>query len=185
MDTSMILAVLSGIAIAAACGLRAFLPLLLLGLAGRFELIPLKSDVAWLSGNHALIALALATALEIAADKIPVVDHALDTVSTVIRPAAGWLGAYAVLASWPAPWSQIAAVVLGSTALGVHSIKSGLRLGSSAATLGTANPLLSFAEDGLAVGLVAAAVLAPILVLGLAAIWLLRRGTRKRARAKA
>src|SRR6185503_10084137 len=149
-NPSLLLAILSGVAIAAACGLRAFLPLFALGLAGRAHWITLQSGASWLSSDHALWALGVATVLELAGDKIPVVDHALDVVGTVLRPAAAWLGAYALLGSWPTPWPQIAALVLGTSALVVHGLKAKLRVASSVATLGHANPLVSFVEDLLA-----------------------------------
>jgi hypothetical protein len=165
MDVSVWLALLSGIAVAAACGLRAFLPLLLLGIAARLGWIELRGGAGWLAGDAALIALGVATVLEVAGDKIPVVDHALDLVGTALRPAAAWLGAYAVLQSWPTPWAQIAAVVLGTAALGVHALKAKVRIGSSALTLGSANPVVSAIEDGLAFVTMAVAVLAPVLAI--------------------
>jgi uncharacterized protein DUF4126 len=165
MGMTVWLALLSGIAVAAACGLRAFLPLLMLGLASRLGLLQLRGGADWLASDLALIALGVATVLEVAGDKIPVVDHALDAVGTVLRPAAAWLGAYAVLQSWPTPWAQIAAIVLGTTALGVHALKAKLRLGSSAVTLGMANPVASVIEDGFAFVTMVVAVLAPILAL--------------------
>ena len=165
MDASVWLALLSGIAVAASCGLRAFLPLLLLGIAARFGLVGLRGGTDWLATDHALIALGAATVLEMAGDKIPVVDHALDAAGTVLRPVAAWLGAYAVLQAWPTPWAQIAAIALGTTALAVHGIKAHVRLGSSAVTLGTANPIVSAFEDGLAFVTMAVAVLAPALAI--------------------
>ena len=165
MDASVWLALLSGIAVAAACGLRAFLPLLLLGIAARLGWIELRGGADWLAGDVALIALGVATVLEVAGDKVPVVDHALDLVGTALRPVAAWVGAYAVLQSWPTPWAQIAAVVLGTATLGVHALKAKLRIGSSALTLGSANPVVSVIEDGLALGTMVIAVLAPVLAI--------------------
>ena len=159
------LAAAAGVAIAAACGLRAFLPLLLLGLAGRVGLITLRENVAWLSGDLALIALGVATVLEVVADKIPVVDHVLDLIGTVLRPAAAWLGAFAVLQAWPTPWAQIAAFVLGTTALAVNVAMAKLRLGTSAVTLGHGNPVVSRAEDAITLLTMAIAILIPVLAI--------------------
>jgi hypothetical protein len=181
MDVSLWLALLSGIAVAAACGLRAFLPLLLLGLAARVGLIQLRGGVEWLAGDTALIALGVATVLEVAGDKLPAVDHALDVAGTVLRPAAAWLGAFAVLQAWPTPWAQIAAIVLGTTALGVHGLKSTLRLGSSATTLGAANPVVSAVEDALAFVTMAVAVLAPVLAIALPVLLVLAFRRRRPA----
>jgi hypothetical protein len=170
--------------VAAACGLRAFLPLFVVGLAGRFGAIELEPAARWLAGTPALVCFGTATVVEVLGDKIPVVDHALDVVGSVLRPLAAWLGAYAVLTHWPTPLAGVIALGLGGAALGVHAAKAKLRIGSSALTLGHANPLLSIAEDGVSGALVAAAVLAPLLVLlaafGLAVLLLRRRAPRPR-----
>jgi hypothetical protein len=186
-DWHWILIAMSGVAIAAACGLRAFLPLLLLGVAARAGWVELVPQAAWLASDLALGALAVATVVELAADKIPVVDHVLDGVATVLRPAAAWLGAYALLAHWPAPWGQILAIVLGTLALVVHGVKAKLRLGSTTLTLGQANPVLSVAEDVAAAAGVAIAVLAPLLAIlilatiAVAVVAVLRRPRVRRA----
>ncbi len=182
MDTTLVLALLSGIAIAAATGLRAFLPLLAIGLAGRFGLLPLRPEAHWLVSDPALWALGVATVLELAGDKIPVVDHALDAVGTVLRPAAAWLGGFAVLSGWGAPWAQIAALVFGAGALAVHAAKANTRVGSTAFTLGLGNPLLSFAEDGAVLTLLVLAVLVPLLAVLLVVLvtWLILRRLARR-----
>lgn len=184
METSWLLALAAGVGIAAACGLRAFLPLLFLGAAARMELIHLRPGSEWIASDAALLALAIATVLEIAADKIPVVDHALDAVATVLRPAAAWLGAFAVLGAWPSPWGQLAAFFLASITLGLHTLKSAVRVGSTATTLGHANPVLSGAED-FASFLLCWAVIVPLAALLAVALgaWLLLRARRAPARA--
>ena len=170
----LLLALASGVAIAAACGLRAFLPLLAIGLGARFGLLSLRPGAQWLASDPALLALGIAAALEIAGDKLPVVDHALDAVGSVLRPAAAWLGAYAVLEGWGSPWAQIAALVLGGGALAV--------LGSSALTAGHANPVLSALEDAGAAALVACAILLPLAALALVLLgaWAARRWRRRK-----
>jgi hypothetical protein len=171
------LSLLAGVAIAAAAGLRAFLPLFLIGLAARFGLIGLHENVHWLTGTNVLIALGAATLLEITADKIPIVDHALDSISTFIRPVAAWIGAYAMLIHWPTPWAAIVATLLAGGSLAVHALKGVVRIGSTAATAGTANPAVSTAEDALAFSLVVMAVLVPVLAVLLlfGIVWLVRR----------
>jgi hypothetical protein len=165
VNPSLWLALLTGVGVAAACGLRAFLPLFALGLGARFGVIELEPHVRWLAGNEALACFGLATVVEILGDKVPVVDHVLDTIGTFLRPLAAWLGAYAVLVHWPTPWGQIVAIVLGTGALALHALKAKLRLGSTAVTLGTGNPLLSLAEDLGAVLLLLTALLVPALIL--------------------
>jgi hypothetical protein len=176
VDLNWLLALAAGVGIAAACGLRAFLPLLFLGAAERLGLIHLRPGAEWLASNLALVSLAVATVLEIAADKIPVLDHALDAIATVLRPVAAWLGAFAVLGQWPQPWGQIAALVLAGLTLGVHALKSAVRVGSTATTLGHANPLLSSVEDALSFVFCWAVIVPALALLALAfGAWLLFR----------
>lgn len=163
LDWTLVLAAASGIAIAAATGLRAFMPLLALGLAGRFGLTHLDPSVAWLSSDATLWALGVAATLEILADKIPVVDHALDAVATVVRPLAGGLAAYAALAHWPQPVALAFALIAGAGAFGVHALKAKTRIGSTALTGGAANPVLSAAEDFSAFGIAAVGILLPVI----------------------
>ncbi len=162
MHASMILALLTGIGIAAACGLRAFLPLLAVGLAARAGVIELRPGSEWLASDVALWALGTAALLEIAGDKFPVVDHALDAIGTVVRPAAAWIGGFAVLSHWGAPWAPLLATLLGAGTLALHAAKAKARLTSTALTLGHANPLLSFGEDAGATTILVLAILAPI-----------------------
>lgn len=181
MDLALILALFSGLGIAAACGLRAFLPLLLLGAAARFGWVPLADGTEWLASTPALFALGTATVLELLGDKVPTVDHVLDVIGTVLRPAAAWLGAYAVLVDWPAPWGQVVALGLGSGALVVHGVKAKVRLGSTVATLGHGNPLLSLVEDLVSALLLVVALAVPVLVFiaGAFLVWILMRRSRR------
>lgn len=175
---SLTLALLAGIAVSAACGLRAFLPLLALGLGARFFGLELQPALRWLTGDLSLVALGSATVLEIAGDKIPAVDHALDVVATFVRPVTAAIATYGLLVHWPSPWAQIVAVALGGSALALHAAKANTRVGSSLLSFGLVNPLLSVAEDIVSFGLVAIAFLAPLLVallLLLVFLWLTRR----------
>ena len=186
MNLQLALALASGIGIAAASGLRAFLPLFAVGVAARLGWIPLHHGSEWLASDPALWALGCATVLEIAGDKIPVVDHALDAIGTVLRPVAAFLGGYAVLRGWGEPWAQIASIALGAGAIAIHAAKAKTRLGSTAVSLGHANPILSVLEDLTSVGLLLVAILAPlaVLVLVVLLVWLMvrfRRGSRSPA----
>ena len=170
MGLSEWLAVVSGIAIAAACGLRAFLPLLALGIAARVGVVRLVDAAAWLGTDLALIALGVATLLELAGDKIPVVDHALDVAGLAVRPAAAWFAAYALLGTWPAPWGQGLALGLGLLALAIQGMKAKLRLGSTTVTLGAGNPVLSVFEDLASLALTLSALIVPVAALALIAL---------------
>jgi hypothetical protein len=174
----------TGASLAACAGLRAFLPLLAVGVAGRLGIVPLSESWSWLAEGAALWVLASAVLIELAADKIPLVDHALDAVQVVIKPLAGAL----LMAAASADTTPLAATVLwilagGAIAGGVHLAKAKLRLLATAVTAGTVNPALSAAEDVGAAAGSALALLAPLLALalalaGCAIVWLVLRRPR-------
>ncbi len=176
----LVLAGMAGVAIAAACGLRAFLPLLALGLGVRFELLHVDPAAAWIASTPAIVTLLWATVLELAADKVPALDHLLDLVATGLRPAAAAVAAWCTFAGVHPALGVAAALVLGAGAMGVHVAKAKVRLGSSMLTMGAANPVLSLVEDAIATGLSAMAVLAPLAALAGVAlvIWALSRAYR-------
>lgn len=191
-----ILPALLGLGLAAATGLRAFLPLLLLAVAARFQLfgVDLNDKAAWLGSDAALIALGLATAVELAADKVPVLDHALSAIGTVTRPLAAVLAAGSVFAGVDPVIAAIAGVIIGApTAFAFHAAQSGTRVASTATTGGLANPFVSIIEDLLAIATTLLALAVPllvplVLVLLLWLIWRLVKAVRRRlfpAQAKA
>ena len=173
-----------GIALAASAGLRAWLPLLATGLLARFDVVKLGDAFEVLSSTPALILFGTATIAELLGDKIPWADHALDTVSTFIRPAAGVLLSASVMWQVTDPVYALAlGLVVGAPAAAVpHVLKSGLRVASTATTGGLLNPVVSLIEDALALAMVILAVVVPvvaaIVVSGLA-IWGVRRMTRR------
>jgi len=184
---TLLLALASGVAIAAACGLRAFLPLFAVGLAAHVGWLHLHHGSEWLASTGALWALGTAAVLEIVADKVPIVDHALDAVGTLLRPLAAVAASFAVLSGWGEPWAGLVSLALGAGALAVQGAKAKVRLGSSALTLGHANPLLSTAEDATSIGLLVTAILVPVVSLVLVAlllVWLARAAGRRAQRGR-
>jgi len=152
-----------GLSLAASCGLRAFLPLFVLALAGRLgpdSLSLIQSEsLQWLQSTPALIALGVAVVAEVTADKFPAVDHVLDLVQGPVRTLAGGVACVAVVGHLPLWVTALAAIVAGGGALSVHAGKSALRVGSTATTAGVANPALSLGEDALCLGTSLVAVL--------------------------
>lgn len=158
-----------GIGLAACAGLRAWLPLLLLGALARWGVVDLSPSFAFVASTRALVLFGVATVVEIAGDKIPAVDHALDALSTVLRPAAGSLLAASVLWQVSDPLTAMAlGVAVGApSALVPHAAKSTLRLASTTFTGGLANPVLSFLEDAFAFALFVLTVVLPVAVAAL------------------
>ncbi|MET8309634.1 MULTISPECIES: DUF4126 domain-containing protein [unclassified Micromonospora] len=191
------LEVLTGTGLAASAGLNAYIPLLTLGLLARYtDLIDLPSGWTWLGNGWVIVILAALLAVEMVADKVPVVDHVNDVVQTVVRPTAGGLAFGAgsssetVTVSDPASFfssHQWVPVVVGVLlAFGVHLLKSAARPVVNATTAGFGAPVASTAEDATSVLVSLAAILLPVLVLafllGLVAFvyWFLRRRSERR-----
>lgn len=184
---AVLLQVATGIGLASCAGLRAFLPLFVAGIAGRLDIIPLTRHFEWLESWPALTVFGAAIVAEILGDKFPVVDNFLDAVQGFVKPIAGTI----VMASVQTELSPLTAAVLGlivggTTAGAVHLGKAKLRLASTVTTVGTANPVLSVAEDAAALAGSVAAILVPLLVfllllLMVGAVWMVLRHRRRRA----
>lgn len=185
---------LTGLGLASAAGLNAYVPLLLLGVLARWtDVVQLPSAWAWLSDPWSLAVIGVLLLVELAADKIPGVDHVNDLLQTVVRPAAGGVvvgagtGSAALVDD---PSSFVASVEWGpvlagaAVALAVHLLKAGGRGVLNATTAGLAAPVASTAEDALSLGLAVAALLLPVLVLVLlmVLVWAGVGATRRRTR---
>jgi hypothetical protein len=193
----IVLEVLTGTGLAASAGLNAYIPLLTMGLLARFsDVIDLPNGWQWLSNGWVLAILALLLAVEVVADKVPVVDHINDVVQTVVRPTAGGLAFGAgstsetVTVADPGSffsshqWVPIVSGVL--IALTVHGVKAASRPVINAATGGFGAPVASTAEDFGSVAMSLVAILLPVLVLlalvvlVLLAVWVVRRRRQRR-----
>ena len=104
------------IALAAAAGLRAWLPLL----RGRRARAARRASTSgssfqFLSSDKALVLFGVATAIEVIGDKIPAVDHALDVIGTPLRPLAGAVLAASILGTVTDPLtSSVLGVAVGA-----------------------------------------------------------------------
>lgn len=163
-------AALFGLVLASCAGLRAFLPVLAAGLGARFLELELPAQLEWLPRTEALAVFGVATVLEILGDKVPVVDHLLDSVQTVTKPALAVLAATPFLYQLSPEYALAIGIALGApVALGVHTAKATVRAGSTVTTAGAGNPVLSILEDVIAVIAVVVGFLAPVLALVLMA----------------
>jgi hypothetical protein len=175
-----------GLSLAACAGMRAFLPLLIVGLAGRFDYIPLLSSFEWLASTPALTVFGVAVVFEILGDKIPLIDNLLDTVQTGVKPVAGTLVVAGLLTEFTPLQAVVLGIVLGGSAAGaVHLLKAQARVLSSAGTGGLANPVISTVEDAGTLTASVAAIFVPVIVLTLilavaTGIGMALRGVRRR-----
>lgn len=179
VSAELLVAVAIGIGLAAAAGFRAFIPLLVAGLAARLGVVPLADGFEWLSTTVALVALATASVVEVAAYLVPGVDHALDVVASPVAIVAGVIASASVMVDMPPIIAWPLSIIVGGGIASATKVTSALiRAKTGLATAGLANPVVSASETAGAVGIAIAAVAVPLLcLLGLVVllVWVVRR----------
>jgi hypothetical protein len=183
--------VLAAFGLAAAAGLNAYIPLLIVALTARFT-DWFKLGPTWdpLTSWWVIGALVFLVALEFFADKLPAINHANDAIQTFVRPAAGAL-LFAASTNVVTDINPIVAMVAGLLTAGtVHVAKSvAVRPVVSLTTGGLGNTPVSILEDIVATVLAIAAILIPVAIaimlvlMTTTLIWLLWRNARKSAAA--
>jgi hypothetical protein len=169
--THVLFGVAAGVGLAAACGFRVFVPLLVAGLASRFGHMPLAAGTEWIGSTAALIAFATASVLEIGVYYVPWLDHLADIVATPAAIVAGIVAAAAPLVELPPMLKWIVAIVAGGGAATLfQSLSVLLRVKSAALTGGVANPAVSTLELGASAIVAILAVLLPLVAAGLVVV---------------
>lgn len=155
-----------GIGLAAATGIRVFLPLLIAGLAAHFGYIPLSENFQWLASTPALVMLGTAAVAETLAYYIPGVDHLLDVIASPAALVAGAVASAAVMTDLPPSIVWPVAIIGGSGIAGLTKGSSALiRAKSGLMTGGLGNPAVSTVETIGATGLSLFAIVLPIVAL--------------------
>lgn len=163
---SIILSVATGLALAAAAGFRAFVPLLAAGLAIHFGYVEPARGFDWLGEPIVLVALSVATVTEIAAYYVPGVDHALDLIGAPVAVAAGIVAAAGVMVGLPEWLRWLTAIGAGgAVATAGHALNAVGRTKTGAASAGLGNPVYSTAELAGSVLFSAIAFLLPVIAL--------------------
>lgn len=164
----ILLALCLGVALSAACGFRVFIPPFALSLAANYGNLDLASQLDWLESPVSVIALGIATIVEILAYYIPVVDNVLDTIEIPTAIAFGTiltganLGEVDPLLQW-----TLAVIAGGGTAGIIESATSITRLASTGVTGGMGNFLLATMEALSAAVLSILALTVPFLAIAL------------------
>jgi hypothetical protein len=155
-----------GLALAALAGVRAYLTVFGVGLAGLFGWVELPTALQvtaspWVLGTSGCLAL-----VEFVADKIPGVDSGWDLLHTLLRVPAGAFLAAATLS--PDGELQSTALATGAgAALITHLLKSGTRLLINASPEPASNWTASLGEDAVVLAALALVVSHPLLALSL------------------
>ena len=178
--------------LSASAGLNAYIPLLTIALVDRLTdgLIDLQGPWVWLGSWWTIGVLAVLLVVELLVDKVPAADTVNDIIQTVVRPAAGailFAASTRVIGLNPVVAAVCGVILAG----GVHTVKAGGRPVVTAATAGTANPIVSTVEDIVAVVGSVVSIIYPYLVvvfllllallIGLLLTW---RRRRRQARAE-
>jgi uncharacterized membrane protein len=157
-------------ALTTTAGLRGFLTLFAASVAAHYGWIHPSGAFAWLGSDSTTVVFGIFALLEVLADKIPVVDHALHAVSFAVRPLAGAILVGGTIHT-DNPGTLYTLMALGAlNSLVVHSSSAAARAASTVGTLGAANAPISAGEDATAVGGIILAFLHPYLAAILAAI---------------
>lgn len=155
-SSDYIIAVISGIALAACFGFRIFVPLLVATLGLRFNFIPeayVQQSVVGLARNDLfLLALSIATILEILAYKIPYVDNFFDAIATPLAVVAATLLSSSFFNFADDFYLRfILGAITGGVGAGIiQTSTSLLRLGSTKFTGGLGNPIFGLIESAVA-----------------------------------
>ncbi|WP_077130805.1 DUF4126 domain-containing protein [Spirosoma montaniterrae] len=163
MSIDWIMSACIGVGLAACCGFRVFVPMLIASIATKLGIIGTIGGFEWLGGWPALVGLSVATLAEVGAYYIPWLDNLLDTVATPASIIAGTLLSTSFLPIDNPVLHWGLGLMLGGGSAGiVQAGTSLLRLGSTATTGGLANPVVATGENVASFGLSILTVLLPL-----------------------
>ena len=156
-----------GVTLAWLAGIRAYLTVFGLGIAGWFGWLELPGALELCASPWVLGVSGLLAAVEFFTDKIPGVDSGWDLFQTLLRVPAGAFLASAALAGPEGDMSLGWAVAGGGAALLSHTLKSGTRALINTSPEPVSNVVTSVGEDMLALGSLALVFAYPLLTLAL------------------
>ena len=157
-------------ALAWGSGLRAYLVVLLVGLAGAAGWMELPAGLRVLQHPLVVGASGFMTFVEFFADKLPWVDSAWDAVHSFIRIPAGAALAAAVFSDAGGAVEVAAALVGGSLAASAHLAKAGSRAIVNTSPEPFSNWVLSLGEDALVPATLWVAFMHPVALLVIVAL---------------
>lgn len=134
-----------------ASGLRLYLTVLLVGIAGHWGWIALPPGLQVLASPLVMACAAALAFVEFLADKIPLVDSAWDALHTLIRIPAGAALVAGLVSGWAGDsgqaWGVVAALIGGGLAATAHAAKASTRAAANTSPEPFSNIGLSLAGD--------------------------------------
>jgi hypothetical protein len=169
----VLLSIMLGIALSAACGFRVFVPFLIVSIAAMSGQVELAESFAWIGTWPALIVFAVATAAEIGGYYFVWLDNLLDTIAGPAAVVAGVLLTASVVTDVdPTLRWTLAIIAGGGAAATVQATTTAARLKSTVVTAGMGNVIISTVETALSLALSILAVAVP-LIAGIAVLAIL------------
>lgn len=165
MEKETLIAIAIGIGLAASCGFRVFVPMLVAAIAAKAGILPLNESFQWLGSWAAIVALGTATFVEIIAYYIPFIDNLLDTITTPLAIGAGTLLLTSVLPIDNELVKWITGLIVGGgTAATVQGGTVLTRLASSKLTAGVGNHVVATGEHAAAFGSSILSLFIPLII---------------------
>jgi Domain of unknown function (DUF4126) len=160
-------------AMAWGAGLRLYLVVFAVGLAGYLGYVPLPESMKIISHPAVMGAAGFMAFIEFFADKIPYLDSVWDAVHTFLRIPAGAALAAGMMGGNGDAVSMVAAILGGTLAAGTHFGKAGTRAVVNTSPEPFSNVGASLAEEGMLLGGLGLAMTSPWLFLALLIVFII------------
>jgi Domain of unknown function (DUF4126) len=160
---------LTGLGLSGSAGLNAYLPLWIMAVMNRLDMMELQEPYTTLSSYPVIALLTVLLLIEMTADKIPAVDSVNDMIQTIIRPSAGallFVASTAGVGNADPTLVTVASLLGGGLSAGsVHATKASVRPGITLSTGGIGNFFMSIFEDIISFCVSIFAILIPFIVI--------------------
>jgi len=161
---SLISSIFLAFGLSAACGFRIFIPPLTYGLLYKADLVQLGEGWNWIGNDWVIGVLALSALIEIIGNLVPWLDNLLDVLATPTAIFAGTTLSAISLSEIDPGLKWMLSVMSGVLVTGGFQLSTvTLRGFSSIFTGGLLNPIISFIEDIISLGISIAIILFPLL----------------------
>ncbi len=160
---SFISSIFLAFGLSAACGFRIFIPPLTYGLLYKADLVQLGEGWNWIGNDWVIAVLALAALIEIIGNLVPWLDNLLDVLATPTSIMAGTTLSAVSLSEIDPGLKWILSVMSGVLITGGFQLTTvSLRGFSSILSGGLLNPIISFIEDLISLGISISIILFPL-----------------------
>jgi hypothetical protein len=160
----LIISVLIGIGLAAACGFKVSVPMLVMSIAVKARLLDRTEGWNWVGSWPAMSAFFVATVVEIGAYYLPWIDNFLDSIQSPAAVVAGTAATAACVSDTHPLLQWSTAIITGVTVSGSIQLTTvATRATSSVTTGGLGNWVVATIETVMSFVMAVLAVFAPIL----------------------